>query len=511
MQFIRSLFFSTPFIMALSACSTPPPPPPPQIEKTPEPQVIIKDFSSVLGSSFRGQLSYKDNTAYFKPCDDTFEYTIATNNELLQIYKKITGDASTPTYVEFTGEVAFPKKAMAAPQVLIHVEKIQHMALAKASLQCAKPVDDFDFKAKGNDPHWRVNVHDNKLFLATKASNQSYTLGNVKFELTQISHLKSTDQDGQSLSLTITPDHCYMSNNEEFWGYTTKAETNYGILFGCGEPGRLTTDHPFQGYYLSHYQGQEVNMTLNANHTLEYTQGNGAEKITKSGFWKNNTPEKVVVMLTQEGDKTIQEEFVFKRNGVSLSANEINKNTIISEFNAPMVFKQMNAQYGDLESETIKVNREFIAQRISPKNDVDPAVLNAVKEYFKIHRTDPKNTQFSSVKYDLNGDGIDEAIVLLDWCANNGCELLIFEGKETGFRFSSRVSRVQAPIIIAKSQNFSWQSLLTENQKQWLQLDFDGVSYPLNTNGSTGVDKAVNSTGVILFNKGKPTTWFPIK
>ncbi|TEW55581.1 hypothetical protein E2R68_04115 [Psychromonas sp. RZ22] len=512
MRFSRSLLFTSPLLLALAACSSKPPV---QIDTPPKAQVVHKDFSQVLDSIFRGQFSYKNGKGYFKPCDDNSEYEIKTETALTDIYKKIAGRSEQPVYIEFSGEIIFPDKDDSDNASIVRIDHVHHMALAKSSLQCAKTIDTFSFKAKGENPYWRINMHNNNLFLATKASNQSYILDDVDFQNAKANHLKSTNQQGQTLLLEVKPGHCYTDDNKEFWGYTTKANTIHGNFSGCGEPGRLSADQLLEGFYLSQSkiadQTQEINLTLNANYTAEYNQGNGGIQILKTGFWKSNTPNQVVLMLTKQGDKTIREEIVFDRKGLALSSREINKNNILTSFPSPLVFKQMNAQHGALETETIQAKRQFTAQRISPSTQVDREVQSAVRDYFKMHRTDPKDTRFNSLRFDLNGDGKDEAIVLLDWCSKTGCDMLIFEAQDKGLHFSSRVSRVQAPVIIAKERHFSWQSLLVESDHKWQQLDFDGLSYPLRTRDGKTVDKAANSTGVVLFNKGKPTTWFPIK
>lgn len=515
MRFSRTLYFTTPFILALSAlpaCSSPPSEVAIVEEKPLEITVNNQAFSNVLDTSFRGQYRYKDGQGYFKSCNDQQEYDVLKNQELAGVYQKITNNTLKPVYIEFAGEIDFPKNSGSKSSVVMRIDRIHHMALAKASLQCAKPIDNFNFKAKGNEPYWRINMQNNKLFFATKASNQSYTLEHANFQETKKNILKSSNAKGQPLSLEIAPGHCYMSDNKEYWGFTTKANSVHGTYLGCGEPGHLTTGQVFHGYYLSNaQQGQEINLALNANHTVEYKQNNNSGQRVKTGFWKSNTPNTLVVMFTKEGDQAIQEEIIFTRDGLTLSSNEINKSNVLMKFNTPLVFNQMDSKHGVLDNQQVRIEREFIAQRISPDNDIDAEVQTAVRAYFKMHRTDPNNTRFNSVRFDLNGDGKDEAIVMLDWCSKAGCEMLIFEAKDKGLRFSSRVSRVQAPILVAQSQHFSWQSLLTNNNKKWLLLDFDGLSYPLNTRGAKPVDRASNSTGVILFNKGKPTIWFPIK
>jgi len=169
-----------------------------------------------------------------------------------------------------------------------------------------------------------------------------------------------------------------------------------------------------------------------------------------------------VVMLTKEGDKNIREELVFKRQGLSLICTEINNNNVLTSLDHPITFDKMNAKHGEVNDGRTQVKRQFSPQQLDAPNQIDIEVQSAVRQYFKIHRTDPKNTRFNSVRFDLNGDGKKEAIVLLDWCSSNGCEMLVFEEKDKGLVFSSRVSRIQAPIEVAHTQHFSWQDLLVK-------------------------------------------------
>ncbi|WP_022942522.1 hypothetical protein [Psychromonas hadalis] len=507
---LSALLITAPlFLIACSSTSTEAP----SVEKPAPAPIIKKAFSKILEGNFRGQFSLgKDGKGYFKACDANKEFSISANFALRNIYEQITSTPYTPVYLEFAGEITFPKSKQEKSNVLMRVDRVHHMALAKASLQCDKPIDTFLFKANGDEPYWRLSIDNQQLFFSTKASNQAYAVEDADFRTTQINTITTTNKKGQRLKLKIQPGHCYDLKNKEYWGYTTKVDSIWGEYSGCGEPGWPIEDQLFTGYYLSSKGGITTNLTLNANYTVKYHEKVDGKETIKTGFWKTNAPNKVVIMLTQQGEKKLRQEIVFKREGLTLSATELNNHNIVTPFANKFIFNKMNAQEG-IESVKVKhINREFTARRISPDAEVDLDIQKAVNDYFKIHRTDPKNTKFSAVKYDLNGDGIDDAIVLLDWCSNkNGCEMLIFEGSKEGYQFSSRVSRVHAPLIISQTQHYLWQSLLIEKESGWSLLNFDGLSYPIHTRDLTVVNKMDYSTGVILFNKGKPTQWFPIK
>lgn len=504
---LSHLFLSIPLFFAVACSSTPPP----VKEIKPEP-VNKQDFAKILDGNFRGQFYLKNNQAYFKRCTTEQIFPVLGKAALNDIRKQLTSKKSTAVYIEFTGEIVFAGNKYNKSDALMRVDRVHHMARTKTSLQCAKPVDTFRFKAKGDEPYWRLNIDGQKLYFATKVRNQMYQIQDANFQTTQTNSVKSINKQGERLNVTIKPEHCYNLKNNEYWGYVAKVESVWGDLQGCGEIGWPTLEQKFSGYYLYKTPSKVSNLTLNTDNSVEYSEKTGEKTILKTGFWKSNSPERVIVMLTRQADKKIREELIFHRNGLTLTARQINKDNIVSDLDAPgLVFHKMNARDG-LEEVTVKrIDREFTAQLIDPKSEVDSKVQNAVDQYFKIHRTDPKNSKFNSVRYDLNGDGIKEAIVLLDWCSKNGCEMLIFEGSKKGYRFSSRVSRVNAPITIAQSQHYLWQSLLIEKNAQSFKLDFDGISYPTHTRDLKEVNKEDYATGVVLFNQGTPKNWFPIR
>jgi len=509
MRFSHPLLLLTPFILALSACSST--------------TFRIKENLSFLGlhytpyaqvseASFRGQLYYDDEQAFFKSCDSDIEYEITNNNSLYDIYETVIDaqDEENPVYIEFSGEVNFPNSYYSSSPIVINVDKVHHMAAQKVSLQCAKAIDTFDFKAKGNDPYWRINVHDNQLFFAAKASNESYQLNNIELQKNTVTHWQGVNDQGEDLFLEITPEHCYMLDNKEYWGFSTKVNSVYGEFNGCGESGHLNNVALFKGTYVN--QSQDTSLTLNQDHTLEYLQVSKQQTVLKTGFWKSNTPETVIIMLTNENNVTIQEELIFTLNEHKLFTQQINKDNAVTTLDQILILEKQDAEKTPLQDEQdIHIQRQFTAQRINPKSVVDIEVKEALKKYFKIHRTDPKDTQFNSVRFDLNGDGLDDAIVLLDWCSGEQCEMIIFEATENGLNFSSRVSRIQAPIIVSEDKHFSWQSLMIEYNNSCFLLDFDGLSYPLHIRDALDIKKVENSAEVTLFSDGKPNHWFLIK
>jgi len=497
-----SLFFN-------AACVSPTSPPSFSPEKTP---VIKEDFSKILESNFRGHFSVENGKSYFTTCDSKQGFTVLANSALANIYQQIRPAKSSSVYIEFVGEIIFPPITSAQSDALMRIDRVYHMARPQASLQCAKATRGFLFKAKGEEPYWRLNIDQNKLLFATQASNRAYHIQKSKFNTTQTNKIKTNNERGEQLSLNIQPGHCYNSKVKEYWGFTAQVDSVWGEFSGCGEPGWPIDYRDFAGYYLNISPAKTTNLILNSDYSVEYQENIGEEEVTKTGFWKSNSPDRVVVMLIQQGRQKIQEEHIFQRSGVTLSSTKVNKNNIISRLpESEAVFNKMDSEKISAKNSSNRIERDFTVQHIDPTSEIDKALQKALNQYFEMHRTDPKATKFSSVNYDLNGDGLEEAIVLLDWCSKSGCEMLIFEHQGDDYRFSSRISQVQVPIIVSSSQHYLWQSLLLEKNKQWLTLDFDGISYPPDTRDLSPINKADFSTDIILFSQGRPKNWFPVK
>lgn len=483
------------------------------VSTTPEKMPVIKEkFSKILDSNFRGYFSFGDGKGYFTACDSEQDFPVIVNPVLSHIYEQISSAKSTPVYIEFIGEITFPAINTPPSNALMRIDRVQHMALPKASLQCAKATHNFLFKAKGENPYWRLNLDQDRLHFATQAGNRAYQIQNSNFNSTQTSYIKTNNEQGERLSLKIQPDHCYNLKMKEYWGLTANVDSVWGDFSGCGETGWPIDYRDFAGDYLNITPFKKINLTLNSDYSVEYQENIGEKSITKTGFWKSNSPDRVVVMLMQQGLQKIQEELIFNRSGVTLSSTKLNKNNIISRLPpSERVFNKMTSKKISLKNSTTQIEREFTVQHIDPNAEIDKALQKTLNQYFKIHGTNPKNTQFSAVNYDLNGDGLNDAIVLLDWCAKSGCEMLIFERQEDGYRFASRISQVQVPVIVSSSQHYLWQSLLVERDRKWFILDFDGISYPPDTRNLPPVNKLDLATDIILFSQGRPKKWFPIK
>lgn len=96
---------------------------------------------------------------------------------------------------------------------------------------------------------------------------------------------------------------------------------------------------------------------------------------------------------------------------------------------------------------------------------------------------------YRDARTDLDGDGVDELLLLLDdpgWCGSDGCTLLVFHnGGDDGYRLVTQTSVTHAPIAVGRQRHNGWNDLLvgvggTGTQGGTVALQFNGESYPGN-------------------------------
>lgn len=100
-----------------------------------------------------------------------------------------------------------------------------------------------------------------------------------------------------------------------------------------------------------------------------------------------------------------------------------------------------------------------------------------------VQKIDPSAYQFKYALVDLDGDGIQDAIVYLtdnQSCGTGGCPMRIFKGTKSGFRYISGTLRVLLPIQVLTSISHDWKSLAIGLRSGGTGiLKFDGNHYPL--------------------------------
>lgn len=86
---------------------------------------------------------------------------------------------------------------------------------------------------------------------------------------------------------------------------------------------------------------------------------------------------------------------------------------------------------------------------------------------------------------DLNGDGVDDAVVLLqgpDWCGSGGCTMLIFRGlDQQEFQLVNKVTVAGPQIYVLSATSQGWKNLAVYSKGNGtVVLKFNGQAYPSN-------------------------------
>lgn len=120
-----------------------------------------------------------------------------------------------------------------------------------------------------------------------------------------------------------------------------------------------------------------------------------------------------------------------------------------------------------------------------------------------VHAYTQDQSDYQSSLYDLNKDGIDDAVVLLsgmEWCGSGGCTLLVFKGLENGsFQPHSKMTVSSTPIYALSTQTQGWRdlSVYTRGLGQVI-LKFNGKSYPSNPSLASKYTANLKQVGNIL-------------
>jgi len=139
------------------------------------------------------------------------------------------------------------------------------------------------------------------------------------------------------------------------------------------------------------------------------------------------------------------------------------------------------------------------------KTDLNQALL----AYLAQKGDDPKYADpHKTARIDLNGDGIQDALVLLEnptyYCGTGGCTMLVFKGTKSGFEFVSSSSLIRSPVLVSDTKTHGWRDLLVEVSgggatPKKVALKFTGSKYPLNPSTQPPLPKNQPFRGTKVF------------
>ena len=131
----------------------------------------------------------------------------------------------------------------------------------------------------------------------------------------------------------------------------------------------------------------------------------------------------------------------------------------------------------------------LIAPADTTRKDAAIRAKAAANAYLTPHQ-EPEDDVTLFVEWaDLNVDGLDDALVLVEgvaWCGSGGCTLLVLEAmneadteEEGPYRVAAEISLVHPPVAVDAHQSHAWRDLVFDpHTDRPSVLHFTGETYP---------------------------------
>lgn len=127
-----------------------------------------------------------------------------------------------------------------------------------------------------------------------------------------------------------------------------------------------------------------------------------------------------------------------------------------------------------------------------PTKPIDPTTEQMQAAITRVLKNSqaPAFAKYQYHRYDLDGDGRRDAIVLLQnpykyWCNIHGCTLLVMKASDNDFRLVSKIQPIRAPFYVSPLKTNGWHDLIVRVSGRWdktknVAMKFDGYKYPYN-------------------------------
>ncbi|PMM20351.1 COG3650 family protein [Vibrio lentus] len=490
---------------ALQGCVTAPDTP-----QQPElPPATLDEPLSIQPQTFimRGQVVVGHESRTFTPCGSQQQYWLDLSPELALEAQGLATRPYQALYGELIGHLTVPSQTgYNADFTARFVVDQVNVLTAENPDRCDQPLR--ATRAFGNEPYWSATFDKDQLKY-TKMGEEPQRL-DIESSRTSPStrdyQLKGNQGQGE---LNLKKESCSDGMSDSIYGWHAKLNLNDSNYNGCAMVANQDPTLNWSGlYFASSTQntGFSINLELNDDHSAitTYSYSNGDPSIVEQGFWQQLNQNQVQVVMTRHQQQYLISERVFTiDNGKLVAEKEKVGNVVYPIANGGLVLFEAKSAQAQVNTTT---NVDLTAKQINSSDQLDQKVDQAIREYFKINNTDPDNTQYRWLTYDLNGDGKEELFAQLDWCGSGGCTLLIFENHQDNWRFNSRVTLVKGDIRLGKSQSHGWQDLIFNVSGGGATpakhtLSYTGVSYPLNPSVAPVANDA-DISDVVLFADG---------
>lgn len=470
------------FFSMLAGCANPNTPP-----STPKPPPVATPVPKTPPTFLmRGTLVAEQQLRSFTPCDSQQQFLLHLPEQLNQTLAPFNEPAHQRLYAELIGYLAPPSKTGYNGDYLgqFVVQQINQISIEQA--QACQSVPQAT-RALGTEPFWSL-TYQKEGFLWQAPGMKDRLL---HITTTQLSSKQRVYRFAQG-ELTLTQQFCSDNMSDTLYGWQAHFTMDNEQWQGCATLANRDSSQEWAGQYVTAPNAEhqtQIIAQFNTDHSAQFyypsTQNN--TEVVETGFWQALSPDQIQTTITRYQQQYLIAERVFSRKGNQLIATEEKiGDRIYSISQGGLV---LYPALGEVVIQQQKDKPKLLQPR-PPKTastassaEFNAEVDHAVRRYFSLHRTKPDNMRYRWLKYDLDGDQQPELLVMLDWCAQKKCTLLIFQQQNQQWRFTARINQMPIPFWLGKIANYGWQDLLikagTDEQPVWQRLAYDGVSYPV--------------------------------
>ncbi|CAM3097712.1 COG3650 family protein [Vibrio mytili] len=494
-------------LLVLQACSSQPPQS--GDDKLTAPTASLDKPDTIQPQSFmlRGKVIVGPKSQYIMPCGSDKQYWLQLTQQQAQHAIALSRQPYQAMYGEMIGHLNTPgiDGSSADFDANFSVEQINFLSAENPNLcsQANKPTRVF-----GNEPFWSASFIDDSL----NVQPMGQPVQALKIQGAQLQPRQRTYQLNEG-SLTMAENLCSDTMSDSLYGWKATLKLDDQTYQGCGMTANVDNTLSWANTYVAtstQSQGFEVQMTLRPDHSAEtkYSYSDGQPPLVERGYWQQLNPSQVQVVMTHHQQQRLLSERLFTREGNQLKATQEKVGNLVYPIaDGGLVLYPTTVRETGLQQPAAKrTNKPIGSADIPSSADFNSQVDSAVRNYFFINQTDPSNNQYRWLTYDLNDDGQQELLVQLDWCGSGGCTLLIFENYEQAWRFNSRITLVQSPIMLGQQLSHGWRDLIFNVSGGRAQsanhvMEYTGVSYPINPSMAPTAT-AEQVSGVRLFSDG---------
>lgn len=456
----------------------------------------------------RGEVVLGHEAQSIQPCGSEKQYWLAIDHDKFMQAQTLISAPYQPMYGEMVGylETSSRDGFDADYDARFVVEQV-NLLTAENPNRCERPLQ--KNRAFGNEPFWSLDFNNSEIsFQPMGGQKQNFAVTQSRFEANR----RRYDFANGQLELNLRS--CNDGMSDSIYGWSASLQVGEKQYHGCATLSNQDATLNWTGTYQAtstQSAGFSVILNMLSDHsaTTTYRYQDNSGDLVERGYWQQLSPQQVQVVMTHHQQQPLLSERLFIRDGYQLTADKEKVGNVVYPIaDGGLTLFKTKQEFSADQITTPPASPAPLTEALAVTSSAqfDAKVDSALRNYFTMHKTDPAETRYRWLTYDLNGDGQDELLTLLDWCGSGGCTLLVFENHQQQWRFNSRMTLVNTPFYVGQQSQNGWRDLIMPVRgggatPELHQLRYNGISYPLNPS-TAPIANQDNLSPVTLFSDG---------